>query len=144
MPASPSRRSRITDLEASSSRLSSEDRTLDPPTPHISLHSPLDPHHSHSLACTPLPATLPPLTDGREYALRVQWSAASRRVGVWLAEGGEEGRECEWQWLYGAEVPEEQLRGGGEDKVWLGVSAACGGLNERHEVGGWKMWEVNS
>ncbi|KAL7413312.1 hypothetical protein BDY24DRAFT_362378 [Mrakia frigida] len=121
-----------------------EDRTADPPTPHISLHSPLHPHHSNSLACTPSPASLPPLTDGRWYSLRVQFLARTRRVGVWLADDeqseSEEG-ETKWEWLFGANVPEEKLSGEGKE-AWLGVSAACGGLTERHEIGSWKVWEI--
>lgn len=54
-------------------------------------------------------------------------------MGVWLSDDSheEEGGEKNWEWLFGANVPEEKLSGGGGKKeAWLGVSAACGGLSE--------------
>lgn len=109
----------------------SEDRTRDPPTPHISLHSPPDPHHRHSLSHAP-PSALPALTDGRPYTLRIH--SVPGRVDVRLREGDGAGVEAlndagAWTGVCASDrVPVLADR---NSQAWLGVNASCGGFFEQ-------------
>jgi hypothetical protein len=139
-------------VQASHSPLTffSVDRTADPDTPHISLHSPPDPHHRHSIACTLSPTSLPPLTDGRPYALRIQFDGQEKNVHVWLSDRpatespDEEAKDDirDWELLFGGAIalPLEASSGEEDKEMWLGVSAACGGIAEI--VRPWKSSEA--
>jgi hypothetical protein len=88
-----------------------QDHADDPPTPHISLHSPPNAHHRFSLGCVK-PSHLPPIVDGATYDLVSVYDGASSRVRVSL-----NGID-----LIDVAVP----RGTGD--WYMGVTAACGGL----------------
>lgn len=96
----------------------SQDHADDPPTPHVSIHSPPMAHHDHSLACTETGA-VPALRDA-PWSFEVLYIAERRQVIVSLAEAG--ARERSYTQLIQAEIPP-----GG--KEWFcGVTAATGGL----------------
>ncbi|KAK8861540.1 hypothetical protein IAR55_002362 [Kwoniella newhampshirensis] len=110
----------------------SQDKASDPPTPHISVHSPPDAHHRHSIACTS-PNSIPFLSDGRVYDLEVLYYASSRRLRGFLGLPAGQG-ELE---LFDVNVSE------GEGKDWfVGVTGSCGGLWQKQEILEWLLEEI--
>ncbi len=99
-----------------------QDFADDPPTPHISVHSPPDAHHRHSIACTP-PHSIPHFSNGRSYTLDLLYEGSSRRLrGFLLCPGEGEDVESEMS-LFDVIIPV----GEGED-WYIGVTGSCGGL----------------
>jgi peptide-N4-(N-acetyl-beta-glucosaminyl)asparagine amidase len=89
-----------------------QDHANDPPTPHVSVHSPPNAHHRHSLACAK-PHQLPHLTDGENHELVLLYDARNKQLRVNIDGSG----------LLEAAIPS------GDDSDWyMGVTAACGGL----------------
>ncbi|WVW80091.1 hypothetical protein I302_102064 [Kwoniella bestiolae CBS 10118] len=122
-----------------------QDHASDPPTPHISLHSPPKAHHRYSLECTK-PGSIPFLSDGREYELEVIFRSSSsstpdskvtRRVRGYLhTPDGEVLQVIDVDLL----AQSQEARGdGGEEGWYLGISGACGGLWQRQEILVWKI-----
>jgi peptide-N4-(N-acetyl-beta-glucosaminyl)asparagine amidase len=101
-----------------------QDHANDPPTPHISLHSPPHAHHRYSKACTP-PDSIPYLSDGKVNTLEMYYLAKDRRVVVFLsADAGKVDLG-----LFEVVVP---VGNGGE--WYLGVTGACGGLWQKVSI----------
>jgi peptide-N4-(N-acetyl-beta-glucosaminyl)asparagine amidase len=63
----------------------SQDSCADPPTPHISLHSPPNPHHRFSLACTQQDS-IPDITDASWRTLKIQYDSSDSSVVAWLSD----------------------------------------------------------
>ena len=99
-----------------------QDYADDPPTPHISVHSPPDAHHDHSIACTP-PHSLPHLNDGRAHTLELVYEGHNRRLRGFLDFAGDEEGDESLMSLFDVTVP------GSSDGDWyVGVTGSCGGL----------------
>ena len=92
----------------------------DPPTPHISVHSPPDAHHRHSIACTP-PDSLPYLSDGVSRVLDLFYDGTSRRLRGFLS--GLEQKDDVEIGLFDVVIPK-----GGQHNWHVGVTGSCGGL----------------
>ena len=107
-----------------------QDFADDPPTPHISVHSPPDAHHRHSIVCTP-PNSLPYLSDGNVYTLELLYDGSTRRlIGYLSSESGQRAGGNEIS-LFDTSVPV----GTGED-WYVGITGSCGGLWQRVSLGG--------
>lgn len=102
-----------------------QDHADDPPTPHISVHSPPLAHHTHSIACT-RPGQIPFLSDGKNWELELVYDGVKRELSGWLngrdeAEGDETKDQVElWQVV----IP----KGGASGEWYIGVTGSCGGL----------------
>ncbi|ODN76800.1 hypothetical protein L202_05402 [Cryptococcus amylolentus CBS 6039] len=109
-----------------------QDFADDPPTPHISVHSPPNAHHRHSIACT-RPGDLPQLSNGEEYTLHLIYSGNTRRLRGYLtvppSDGGEEIE------LVDVVIPKGRTR----TDWYAGVTGSCGGLWQRQEVTKWSI-----
>ena len=94
-----------------------QDYADDPPTPHISVHSPPHAHHKHSIVCTQKDA-IPYLSNGKAYGLELLYNGETRKLHGYLhlPEGEEIG-------LFDVQIP----HGRGQD-WYVGVTGACGGL----------------
>ncbi|KAL7421158.1 Peptide-N(4)-(N-acetyl-beta-glucosaminyl)asparagine amidase [Cryptotrichosporon argae] len=112
-----------------------QDHADDPPTPHVSVHSPPHAHHRHSIALAGR-EQLPCLTDGWPYTLDVFFKSSDRSLKAFLSYAAKDGGSKEIH-LFDARIPE------GENKDWYaGVTASCGGLWLTQDVLGWTMDEV--
>ena len=92
-----------------------QDHADDPSCPHISVHSPPNAHHRHSIACA---ESLPFLSDGKECTLELLFDGDKRLLRGYLHLPGEEELD-----LWEVEIP----RGEGRD-WYVGVTGSCGGL----------------
>ncbi|WWC60252.1 uncharacterized protein I303_102818 [Kwoniella dejecticola CBS 10117] len=130
-----------------------QDHADDPPTPHISLHSPLKAHHKHSLGCTK-PGSIPFLSDGRVYELEVIYrcpspspssspsadnESSTRRVQAYLRTPEHDILE-----VLDVSLPESEESSSGSKsenkKEWyVGISGACGGLWQKQEILDWQL-----
>lgn len=99
------------------------DRCNDPPTPHISLHSPPKSHHRHCIAVTP-PFSLPDLSDGETRALRIAINTESETVQAELIIPGEMEEVLP---LWEAKLPGSGKMAGSSKRL-LGLTASTGGI----------------
>lgn len=98
----------------------------DPPVPHISVHSPPDAHHRHSIVCTPRDS-LPWMSDGRVYTLELLYDGLSRTLRGYLISPSEEGHDEIH--LFETAIPPAKE---GEVGEWyVGVTGSCGGFWQR-------------
>ncbi|WVQ74506.1 hypothetical protein IAR50_004107 [Cryptococcus sp. DSM 104548] len=109
-----------------------QDFADDPPTPHISVHSPPIAHHRHSIACTQ-PGGLPHLSNGEEYTLHIVYAGHTRRLRGYLriplSDGGGE-----------IELVDVLIPKASTERDWYaGVTGSCGGLWQRQEVTEWNI-----
>ncbi|KAJ3061844.1 peptide-N4-(N-acetyl-beta- glucosaminyl)asparagine amidase [Podochytrium sp. JEL0797] len=86
-------------------------------------------HHGGSKGCT---SAVPVLNSGKVVRCRVLWE--EKGVDVWMAEEG-----GELVWVLRAEV--EVAKEVGNGQWWIGVTAATGGLCQRHEVLKFNVYE---
>lgn len=101
-----------------------QDYADDPPTPHISVHSPPEAHHRNSIGCT-APGTLPKLSNGKEHRLQILYRGEDRRVRGYLTILSEGTVKDETD----IEVFDVVVPLGDEQKPWfIGVTGSCGGL----------------
>jgi peptide-N4-(N-acetyl-beta-glucosaminyl)asparagine amidase len=108
-----------------------QDFADDPPTPHISVHSPPNAHHDHSIACTP-PGSLPWLSGGNLLSLELLFDASGRRLVGSLTSLGEEDTEGDEIHLFDVIVPV------GDGRDWyVGLTGACGGLWQHVSTSMW-------
>lgn len=130
-------------LILSSTAANSRDHANDPPTPHISLHSPPLAHHSHSLCCTP-PDSIPQLSDGVARKLRVEVCFKKGEVRCWFSVGarddtfqasdtGMEGTSSsdtqeEWIHLFHKVMPDKLESWNVMNEMTVVLSASTGGL----------------
>lgn len=61
----------------------SQDSCADPPTPHISLHCPPNPHHRYAVACTAVDC-IPDVSDSSWRTITIQYEANTRTITTWL------------------------------------------------------------
>ncbi|WVR03834.1 hypothetical protein IAU60_000831 [Kwoniella sp. DSM 27419] len=109
-----------------------QDHADDPPTPHISLHSPPNAHHQYSIASTK-PGQIPFLSDGKVYTLQVFFRAADRTIRGYL------------------NIPDEGIvqvldvrlaapQQSAKVSVWhVGFTGSCGGLWQKQEILDWQV-----
>ncbi|OWT36349.1 peptide-N4-(N-acetyl-beta-glucosaminyl)asparagine amidase [Cryptococcus neoformans Bt1] len=112
-----------------------QDYADDPPTPHISVHSPPEAHHRNSIGCT-APGTLPKLSNGKEHRLQILYRGEDRRVRGYLTilSGGTVKDETDIE-VFDVVVPL-----GDEQKPWfIGVTGSCGGLWQKQEIMDWSL-----
>ncbi|KAL0252440.1 hypothetical protein I308_101832 [Cryptococcus tetragattii IND107] len=112
-----------------------QDYADDPPTPHISVHSPPDAHHRNSIGCT-APGTLPHLSNGKEHRLQILYRGEDRRVRGYLTIPPEanvkEGTDIE---VFDIDIPSAN-----EQNPWfIGVTGSCGGLWQKQEIVNWSL-----
>nr|XP_031862971.1 uncharacterized protein CI109_001446 [Kwoniella shandongensis]KAA5530043.1 hypothetical protein CI109_001446 [Kwoniella shandongensis] len=115
----------------------SQDTASDPPTPHVSVHSPPNAHHSHSIGCTAA-NSIPFLSDGRIYDLELIYEGrgGSRRLQGYLGLPSDNGKELE---LVDVKIPE----GGARNEWFVGVTGSCGGLWQKQEIVSWTIEEID-
>lgn len=99
------------------------DRCNDPPTPHISLHSPPKSHHRYCIAVTP-PFSLPDLSDGETRTLRIAINTESETVQAELIIPGEMEEVLP---LWEAKLPGSGKMAGSSKRL-LGLTASTGGI----------------
>ncbi|WWC68682.1 uncharacterized protein I206_102616 [Kwoniella pini CBS 10737] len=109
-----------------------QDHADDPPTPHISLHSPLKAHHQYSLSCTK-PGSIPFLSDGKAYNLEIFYQSLEaggkeRRVRGYLHTPDEDILE-----VLDVRLP-ERADPDGNAEWFVGISGSCGGLWQKQEI----------
>ncbi|KIR32672.1 peptide-N4-(N-acetyl-beta-glucosaminyl)asparagine amidase [Cryptococcus deuterogattii MMRL2647] len=112
-----------------------QDYADDPPTPHISVHSPPEAHHLNSIGCT-APGTLPHLSNGKEHRLQILYRGEDRRVRGYLTIPPEanvkEGTDIE---AFNIDIPSAN-----EQNPWfIGVTGSCGGLWQKQEIVNWSL-----
>ncbi|KIR39842.1 peptide-N4-(N-acetyl-beta-glucosaminyl)asparagine amidase [Cryptococcus deuterogattii 99/473] len=112
-----------------------QDYADDPPTPHISVHSPPEAHHLNSIGCT-APGTLPHLSNGKEHRLQILYRGEDRRVRGYLTIPPEanvkEGTDIE---VFNIDIPSAN-----EQNPWfIGVTGSCGGLWQKQEIVNWSL-----
>lgn len=146
----------------------SRDHSNDPNDNHIaimSMHNPslaIKAHHKFALQTA---TNLPILSDGTIYFVRIFYDASERALSVWLSDTAEDPNTCalegeEQCGPLGTSSEQERdltLRGrdfvrvlhvkmdlaeslGPVENAYFGFTAATGGLNQRHEICGWKMF----
>lgn len=148
----------------------SSDHSLDPNDNHVAIMSMRDStlsiraHHRYAVQTA---TKLPRLNDGTVYYCRVAFDSTDSKLAVWLTDSSEdpntctiEGNEqCSPMAANGSETAnrELKLRGrqfvkildtkvdlplwiGSHDVCYVGFAAATGGLNQRHEICGWRMY----
>ncbi|WWD05783.1 hypothetical protein V865_003866 [Kwoniella europaea PYCC6329] len=111
-----------------------QDHANDPPTPHISIHSPPKAHHRYSLGCTK-PGSIPFLSDGRTYELEIIYSSHERKR---RGRGYLHNPDGDVLEVVNVNLP-ERSQGSEEDKWYLGISGACGGLWQKQEILDWEI-----
>ena len=127
---------RSTPADLSVDTYRTRDHADDPPTPHISLHSPPDAHHRSSLACTSV-GQIPWLSDGRSYTLELIYNSQRRSLQAHLASSHT--AEAEEIPLWEVKIPFSTTT----DPWYLAMTGACGGLWQRQEVLEWIVEEID-
>ncbi|ORY24400.1 hypothetical protein BCR39DRAFT_561576 [Naematelia encephala] len=115
-----------------------QDFADDPPTPHISVQSPPNAHHRHSIACTP-DHSLPYLSNGQLHTLELIYNGNERllHATLMLPRSDDEQSEREVLALFDVKIPS------GKGDFWkVGVTAASGGLWQRQEVVDFRLTEI--
>ncbi|WRT65646.1 uncharacterized protein IL334_002591 [Kwoniella shivajii] len=122
-----------------------QDYADDPPTPHISIHSPPKAHHRYSIGCTK-PGSIPHLSDGRVYAFEVIYQSSSKEIKGYLkTSDGEEMQVVNviLPDLDTVEEPEQNAdtsRNTNKNARWyMGITGACGGLWQKQEILDWNI-----
>ncbi|ORX33678.1 hypothetical protein BD324DRAFT_639140 [Kockovaella imperatae] len=109
-----------------------QDHADDPPTPHISVHSPPNAHHRHAIACMD---SLPNLSDGKIHSVQLLYNGETRLLRGYLKLDGED-EVALWE----AIIPEAPNEG----KDWfVGITGSCGGLWQKQEVISWEMSTIH-
>ncbi|KAL7747950.1 Peptide-N(4)-(N-acetyl-beta- glucosaminyl)asparagine amidase [Sorochytrium milnesiophthora] len=105
----------------------------DPDDNHVSIHTryalPNSAHHDHALACT---SSVPVLNSGDVHQFCVQYRADTHELSVWMREENADGTLTApiWVRLVDATVDMTRLGAG----VWVGFTAATGGIAQSHQV----------
>ncbi|WWC87829.1 uncharacterized protein L201_002721 [Kwoniella dendrophila CBS 6074] len=114
-----------------------QDYADDPPTPHISIHSPLKAHHKFSLEYTK-PNSIPFLSNGKVFELEILSEIThdgEKRIRVYLITPDKDELQ-----VIDTILPEPKLsQNTGNDHWWLGISGACGGLWQKQEILDWQI-----
>jgi peptide-N4-(N-acetyl-beta-glucosaminyl)asparagine amidase len=147
----------------------SRDHAQDPNDNHISIMSTQDPSlplHAHHKFALQTATKLPQMNDGTLYFSKIFFDAENTIFSVWLSDSSEDPNTCaiegdEQCGPFGAASLSEQrelkLRGqdyirvlslkvdlkrslGEVEGAYAGFTAATGGLSQRHEICGWRMY----
>lgn len=114
-----------------------QDRTDDPPTPHISVHSPPNAHHRHSLSCTAA-GDLPYLSDGAAYTLELLFNGSTRALaGYFRPQGGPQSLEIQ---VCNVKIPKPD---GPAQDWYMGITGSCGGLWQEQKILEWKLEQID-